>query len=173
MPAAAAGSISGVVFKDTNGNGMREGVPPDSGVAGVIVKLTGTTGSGSPVTATTTTNANGNYMFSALAPGSYMVEFARPETFVFTAANVGGNDAIDSDADSSTGKTASIVVTSGMDITNVDAGVFQREFQAVRGAHACVRMTAHAFGKAGACNIWLPGCCWCLCGVSSGDRVER
>ncbi len=147
MPAAAAGSISGVEFQDTNGNGVREGVPPDSGVAGVTVTLTGTTGSGSLVTVTTTTNANGNYMFSALAPGSYMVEFARPATFVFTAANAGGNDAIDSDADTSTGKTATIVVTSGMAINNVDAGVFQREFQALRGAHAGVCITAHAFGN--------------------------
>ncbi|HMK44253.1 MAG TPA: SdrD B-like domain-containing protein, partial [Dissulfurispiraceae bacterium] len=59
-------SISGTVFFDENNNGVQNGA--DAGIAGVVVELLN--GSGT-VIATITTDANGNYSFTNLQPGTY------------------------------------------------------------------------------------------------------
>ena len=60
--------ISGTVFLDENNNGLQNGA--DAGIAGVVIELLN--GSGT-VIATTTTDANGNYTFTSLQPGTYSV----------------------------------------------------------------------------------------------------
>lgn len=59
-----AASISGSVFNDVAGNGVRE--PGDLPLAGVTITLTGNDANGNPVTRTVTTGANGSYRFDDL-----------------------------------------------------------------------------------------------------------
>jgi len=75
------GSVSGVVFHDWNGNGMRD--PMEVGVSHVSVTLIETDN-----TYTTTTVGDGSYFFSGVEPGSYTVVEADPEGFASTTANV-------------------------------------------------------------------------------------
>ncbi len=65
---AALGSIGDTVWTDTNSNGVQDG--GEQGYAGATVRLT----LPDSTTIDTTTDANGNYMFSNLAPGRYTVE---------------------------------------------------------------------------------------------------
>ncbi len=83
--------IAGVVFKDENNNGVRNGA--DSALSGVTIELLN---SGSSVISSTTTDADGAYSFSGLAPGTYSVrEPAQPagtangQTVAGTVANGG------------------------------------------------------------------------------------
>ena len=62
-------SISGRVFVDQNNNGLQNGA--DTGLAGVLVQLLAS--DGVTVLRVTTTDANGNYSFADLAPGTYSV----------------------------------------------------------------------------------------------------
>lgn len=114
-------SIGDRVWLDTNANGIQESGEP--GLAGVTVKLLDKTGT--QVLATTTTNANGNYLFSNLAPDLYVVEFVLPGAgYYFSPKLVGGNPAIDSDADPNTGRTNLIELDAGEDDLTVDAGIY-------------------------------------------------
>jgi protocatechuate 3,4-dioxygenase beta subunit len=65
----AAGSISGSVRIDLNGNGVAE-AGDTNGIAGVTVQLLD---AASNVVATATTAANGSYSFTNLRPGTYTV----------------------------------------------------------------------------------------------------
>ncbi len=74
------------VWFDANGNGQQ-----DTGEAGVQgVKVTLLDASGNPVGASLTTDANGNYLFTGLKPGTYSVQFDKttlPAGYSFTSAN--------------------------------------------------------------------------------------
>jgi uncharacterized repeat protein (TIGR01451 family) len=59
-------SLSGTIFFDQNNNGVQNGA--DTGITGVRVDLLD---NANTQLATTTTDANGNYSFANLAPGSY------------------------------------------------------------------------------------------------------
>ena len=61
-------AIGDFVWSDTNANGIQDSGEP--GINGVKLTLTGTTGSGVPVTQTTTTTVNGGYLFNSLIPGT-------------------------------------------------------------------------------------------------------
>ena len=82
--------------------------------------------------ATTQTDANGFYHFDGLPPGAYYLHVTTPTGYTITQHNQGdpattnaqGNDAKDSDADSSTGQTAIVSLASGaIDLTQ-DVGLF-------------------------------------------------
>ena len=60
------------------------------------------------------------YLFSNLTPGCYKVQFATPAGFTASPANVGANDAIDSDAVG--GVTGNYTLNSGDSNLTVDAG---------------------------------------------------
>jgi SdrD B-like domain/Secretion system C-terminal sorting domain len=117
--AAPKGSIGDFVWIDANNNDKQDA--NEIGVPGVLVRLIdATTGS---VLKTTMTDANGAYLFPDLAAGNYIVQFDNiPEGYNFVAKAVGGN-ATDSDADPATGKTNTIVLATGQNITNIDAGI--------------------------------------------------
>jgi len=113
------GSIGDRVWYDANGNGIQDAAET-LGITGVTVQLRN---SSNTVIATTTTNGSGNYLFSGLAPGNYTVVFpVSINGAVVTRQNVGTNDDIDSDASQATGITPSIILGSGQNIVNVDAG---------------------------------------------------
>jgi len=67
-PSTSPASISGTVYADDNGNGMKDA--GEMGLPGVAVTLTGTDSSGNAVSRTTATDANGLYSFTDLPPSS-------------------------------------------------------------------------------------------------------
>ncbi|WP_193316712.1 SdrD B-like domain-containing protein [Janthinobacterium rivuli] len=113
-------SIGDRVWEDNNYNGVQD--TGELGVAGVKVNLLNAY---NQVIATTTTNAGGNYLFSALAAGSYKVEVIRPSGFYYTKANV-GSDTADSDVDVSTGRSSLINLAAGQNDMSWDAGIYRK-----------------------------------------------
>ncbi len=123
LPQAPA-ALGDRVFLDQNDDGLQsEGEP---GVPNLTVSLwTDDDGDGEPDRRleTTKTDADGIYGFTDLDPAlSYLVEFVRPEEREFTPQNIGGDDAVDSDANPDTGITEPITLNPGEIRLNVDAG---------------------------------------------------
>ena len=93
-----AASLSGVVFADTDNNGIQD--PGDTGIAAVTVTLTGTDDLGTPVNVATTTDLAGGYDFTNLRPGTYTVTETHPTGYLDgidtagTLGGVAGNDVI-------------------------------------------------------------------------------
>ncbi len=119
VPPVNTAALGDRVWYDANGNGQQDS--GEAGVAGVSVNLLNAAGT---VLATQTTDANGNYLFSNLAAGQYAVEFVKPNGYNLTTQNSGA-DATDSDADTSTGRTALYTLGAGEKNLTVDAGLFQ------------------------------------------------
>lgn len=119
------GAIADFVWEDTNGNGLQDGGEP--GLAGVTVTLYAASDPLTPLMSTTT-NASGLYGFAGLAPGDYIVSFdlttAAAPGLVFTVADAGSDDAVDSDADPVSGRTGTISVSSGEVVDTIDAGAY-------------------------------------------------
>ncbi|MCI9890176.1 carboxypeptidase regulatory-like domain-containing protein, partial [Micrococcales bacterium 31B] len=118
MPAPVEpASLGDYVWEDTNKNGQQDAGEP--GVADVTVNLLDEAGN---VVSTTTTDETGKYLFENLEPGTYSVEFVAPEGREFTTPNT-GDDATDSDADATTGKTGTYTLAAGDENLTVDAGI--------------------------------------------------
>lgn len=123
------GTIGDTVWLDTNSNGLQD--ETGTGIAGVTINLLDGSGNQIGTGYTTTTDANGNYQFTGLLPGTYTVEFVAPSGKVFTAQDAGTDDTIDSDANPADGKTGTYTLaytletaTVESDLT-VDAGYFE------------------------------------------------
>jgi SdrD B-like domain len=145
------------VWFDDNRNGQQDG--GELGVQNVRVTLTTATGGtvtntlGATVTPQNT-DANGNYFFANLPPGSYIVTFdptTLPAGYQFTTRGAtGAKDATDSDPNTATGATETITLVSGEADRTWDAGIFKREIDLILAkAQAPV---APATG-----SPWLPG----------------
>ncbi|MBI5476108.1 MAG: T9SS type A sorting domain-containing protein, partial [Ignavibacteriales bacterium] len=93
-------SISGQKFHDLDGDGVKDA--EDIGLIDWTIRLSGT------ATASTTTDANGNYTFSDLGPGSYTLSEDMQTGWMQTKA-----------------PTGSIVTSSGTNVVNKDFGNFQ------------------------------------------------
>ncbi|MCB0663270.1 MAG: carboxypeptidase regulatory-like domain-containing protein, partial [Saprospiraceae bacterium] len=112
-------NLEGYVWEDSNENGLQDA--SENGIAGVTVRLLGTTGS---LMNTTTTDANGNYTFNNLLAGNYLVEFVQPAGMVGTLQNV-GNGTNDSDPNPATGRTNTINLDPFVgNVTDIDAGYY-------------------------------------------------
>lgn len=117
-------SLGDYVWYDDNRDGIFDN--NEGGVSGVTVNLykCGET----DIQESQDTDLNGFYKFENLLPGmSYYVEFAPatlPGDYVFTTADQGGNDALDSDADAN-GVTACVTLSAGEYYVDLDAGIFQ------------------------------------------------
>lgn len=115
----ATGSIGDRVWFDADGDGIQDATET-GGLTGITVQLRNSAGS---VIATTNTNGSGNYIFTGLAAGTYTVAFpVSISGAVVTGQNVGADDNVDSDPSQTTGITGNIVLATGQNITNVDAG---------------------------------------------------
>jgi len=116
--------VGDLVWIDTNGNGIQD----DAQVldTNVTVNLY-YDGNGSLAdTQTVLAGSNGLYSFVDVDPDDYYVEFVLPmgSPYRFIAPNAGGDDTIDSDADVSTGRTATESITSNETNNTLDAGIY-------------------------------------------------
>ncbi|MEJ8857682.1 SdrD B-like domain-containing protein [Variovorax robiniae] len=133
------GSLGDRVWFDTNRNGIQD--PGEAGMANVLVRLNTVGADGIAGTADDVyvnqmfTDANGYYKFTNLAAGNYGVQVygynwgVDPTTQVFTKADAGTNDAVDSDITKITGGssapvgyTNAITLGKGEDNLTVDIG---------------------------------------------------
>ncbi len=117
------GSIGDKVWNDANANGIQE--EGELGVQGVTVTLYQS--NGITVISTTQTDPLGNYIFTDLDAGSYVVGFSNlPVGYTFSSAHQGNDIEIDGDADATTGgKTDIILLDEGDIILTIDAGIHQ------------------------------------------------
>ncbi len=112
-------SVGDKVWNDLNNNGIQDAGEP--GIPGVTVTLYAA--NGTTVVATTTTDALGNYLFTNLDAGSYVVGFSGlPTGYVFSSKDAGTDDSKDSDADTGSGKTAPFTLAPGEINLTIDAG---------------------------------------------------
>ncbi len=108
-------SLSGLVYRDDNDNGIPEAGEP--GIGGVTITLTGTDDLGNSVVLTTTTSITGFYRFDNLRPGTYTVSETQP-----TAYNDGRDRAGSAGGDLSDDQVSNIVLSAGVDATDYDFG---------------------------------------------------
>ncbi|MEY3419940.1 MAG: hypothetical protein RIR48_220, partial [Bacteroidota bacterium] len=109
--------ISGVAWKDSNGNGLKD--PNEAILDNVIVSLMNVN---EEILKKDTTDALGVYLFVDVDPGIYKIKFSSMQNMFFTYSNLGNNDAVDSDVLDQAGVTSQISVIAGQDINNVSAG---------------------------------------------------
>jgi hypothetical protein len=108
--------IGNRVWEDKNQNGVQD--PREGGIGGICVNLLDVNGN---VLQQTTTDSNGYYGFNVDA-GKYIIEVKKPSWLEFAQKNV-GDEANDSDVDSSSGRTDSIEL-SDSSLRFSDAGLF-------------------------------------------------
>jgi len=111
-------ALGDTVWYDDNENGIQD--PEEAGVEGVVVELYNCL---DELLATAVTDVNGFYIFDDLQPGDYYVIFDLPEGYVFTMQDQGADDAVDSDADPTTGKTICTNLEAGENDMTWDAGI--------------------------------------------------
>ena len=117
VPCPSSGTVCGVVFDDTNHNGIQDA--GEAGIEGVPVTIT----DGTTVT-TTDTGTDGVYSF-LYPPGTYTIFATTPVGFTTSPPNQGVNDTIDSDGvpDGFGNSVASGVVVVGID-NHTDFGFY-------------------------------------------------
>ena len=127
-PPPPKASLGDYVWYDTNKNGVQD--DGEEGVADVKVKLYRTGPDGKPGTSddefvgSMQTDADGEYLFEDLDPGSYYVKFVAPTGYQFTQADQ-GDDALDSDADRD-GITGAVTLAAGEINRTLDAGLIKK-----------------------------------------------
>lgn len=119
-------SLGDFVWNDDNRNGIQD--VGEFGIESVTVNLwSAVDGSPFAVLATTTTDALGGYLFDGLRADEYFVEFVKPAgDWAFTLQHV-GDDALDSDANPTTGISHLINLTA--DDMTVDAGLYELDYE--------------------------------------------
>jgi uncharacterized repeat protein (TIGR01451 family) len=125
------GAIGNFVWLDLDNDAVQDVNEP--GLAGASVSLTwagfdGTLGNGddlayAAITTATTAPGVGNFSFGNLPSGNFRLQFTPPTGGSLVAQDVGGNDALDSDANPTTGFTGTIVLAAGASNATVDAGM--------------------------------------------------
>lgn len=91
-----AGSIAGLVYNDTNNNGLREDDEPP--IPGVTLTLTGTDARGNAVNLTVVSGPDGSYVFPDVPGGTYAITETQPDGYddgIDTPGTAGGTAAGD------------------------------------------------------------------------------
>lgn len=114
-------SVGNFVWHDEDVDGIQDS--GESGISGVSVRLY--KGTDSDPLKSATTDANGYYEFTDLIPGSYLVEVITPGDYKLTSVDVGSDDTVDSDINSSNSRTAPFYLQSGENNLTLDAGYYQ------------------------------------------------
>ncbi len=112
-------SLGNFIWLDDNADGLQDA--DESGVEGVVVNLYSC--DDSQFVATETTNSTGYYSFDDLEAGDYFVEFIAPDNYMFTTANVGDDETLDSDADPESGMSDCVTLLPGVLYIGLDAGL--------------------------------------------------
>lgn len=82
-------TLGGRVFFDANNDGAQSGAS-EAGIVGVTINLSGTDDTGASVTLSTTTNADGEFQFNGLRPGTYTVTEPNQPTGTSNGQTVAG-----------------------------------------------------------------------------------
>jgi len=114
-------SIGDRIWQDSNANGIQDAGEP--GLSGVTVTLYNDIGTEID---TTVTDGNGNYLFEYILVGTYTVGITVPASYFISSYLAGSDSSLDSDVQIGTGRTASIAVLGGQNITDIDAGLYQK-----------------------------------------------
>jgi hypothetical protein len=112
------GCIGDYAWLDTNGNGIQD--PAEPGVAGAVFFLR-SSDSGA-VVAIRSSNSSGAYSFSGIPEGEYFISVAPPRGLKATTADVGSDDALDSDFDDATRNSPPFVLAPGGSKLDIDCG---------------------------------------------------
>ncbi|NJH96703.1 SdrD B-like domain-containing protein, partial [Staphylococcus agnetis] len=107
-------SIGDYVWEDTNQNGIQDA--GEAPIPGVVVTLRDSNGY---VVKTGVTDKYGNYLFSGLNNGSYIVDFVTPDGYVPTVEKAGTDTTDDSDG------TSVPVTIDGADNFTIDSGFYK------------------------------------------------
>ena len=117
------------VWYDNNHDGRQDSAASEPGVTGVLATLYNAATNqpvlhnGAPLT--DQTDANGEYLFTNLPPGAYLVVFSNlPAGYQPTLRNV-GDDAGDSDADANGRTAATPLLPSGSEDRTLDMGIWR------------------------------------------------
>ncbi len=115
-------AIGDRVWLDANKNGLQE--TGEAGVGGVTVQLKDANGA---VISTQQTDANGDYLFTNLAAGTYSVGVVAPDGFDFTGQDAlnNGIDTLDSDINVTTGMSQNVVLGENETNLTIDAGLVE------------------------------------------------
>ncbi|MFH1375030.1 MAG: SdrD B-like domain-containing protein [bacterium] len=112
-------AIGDFVWLDADEDGIQD--PGELGIPGVTVNLYSCA---DVLLATTITDASGLYMFTGLTPGDYYVEFVIPAGYNVSPQDQGADDAVDSDADPSSGRTVCTTLDAGEVDDTWDCGLY-------------------------------------------------
>jgi serine-aspartate repeat-containing protein C/D/E len=124
---SALGQIGYYVWLDANANGLQD--VNEQGVNGATVQLYDAERHLlSTVQTHTIAGQAGAYLFDRLPRGEYYVKFTAPDGYLYTAAEVGGNEQSDSNADAA-GWTKVIRLGENEVNLTVDAGLLQQKEQ--------------------------------------------
>ncbi len=113
-------SLGDYVWYDFNMNGIQDA--DESPVENVAVMLLDADGI---VVDSTRTGADGFYYFPDLVPDAYTVKFVLPAHYIFTQPDAGNNNALDSDADRTSGLTTEISLGLAVHDSTWDAGLIK------------------------------------------------
>lgn len=115
---SALGRINGLVWKDSNADGIRES--DEILLSNIETQLLDAS---NQWMTTTFTDNNGAYRFNDLAANTYNVQVVK-NNYAISPKDQGTNDTIDSDATTVDGKVSAIKLATGSTLNNIDVGLF-------------------------------------------------
>ncbi len=125
LSTAGSSALGDRVWLDIDEDGIQGDTALEYGLVGVTVRLYSVEEDQSLVLQRESlTDENGDYLFEALNPGSYIVDFVLPGDYSVSPLNSGLDRAMDSDADAQSGRTALITLPAYMVDRTWDAGIF-------------------------------------------------
>ncbi|MEI7768827.1 MAG: SdrD B-like domain-containing protein, partial [Chloroflexales bacterium] len=122
---ATPASIGDRVWDDVNSNGIQDS--GEVGIDGVPVQLYRSNGTqwGSTITTATILGETGVYSFTNLPPGDYYLRFPTlPTGYTISPQGQGADDALDSDVDLTSRRTATTTLAPGENDLSWDLGLF-------------------------------------------------